>query len=243
MNKVIVQGGSVGLVTLALLIYSIAFSNGAPTCNKYTVNTFLYILMGILTIFMSTVTLGDMKIGELPWYVTFIVSIISILGLHYVKAENVGVSHLIWLVLMVSLGASLLPIYKYGKRGMITQTAIVTAIMVGIMTGFAFWKPEMIKTSWQNGLILVLLAGIILEFVNIFFVKSNGFDKMLNYGMIALFSVFLMIDTKEIQERGRECKFPNYPKSSVSVIMDIVNLFIRLLSVGSGNKNRGLSRR
>ena len=234
MNKVMQM---TGLLIALIFTYANAFVNGMPTCNDYTLNTYMYILLGLTTIFVVSKTLSDKGINVPNGLIAFIISIASLFAVMYINPKEIILNHAAWLTFLISIAMFIAPIYKKYNKNVLTQTIVSTIFVVLGMTAVVYTKPELMNTSWNSVLAVALFSGIILELVNAFLIKNVGFQKFLTYAFVILFSVFLLVDTKEIKERSKKCKdTPDYPKGSLDVLMDIVNLFLRLLSLKGRRK-------
>ena len=122
------------------------------------------------------------------------------------------------------------------------KTLISVVVIVLILTTIAFLKPEYISLSWGSGLLVALTCGIIIQLVQYFIGgTSSKFNLVLSYFFVLLFSLYLLYDTKVLQVKAANCKnmldtfkiYPNYPRESLGIILDILNLFTNL-----GNINR-----
>lgn len=53
-------------------------------------------------------------------------------------------------------------------------------------------------------------------------------DELLSWGFVVLFSLLLLYDTKRLQVHARRCVVPDYINDSVSIFLDVSNLFANL---------------
>ena len=117
------------------------------------------------------------------------------------------------------------------------RTLITTLVIVLGLTAVAFYKPEMISLSWGPILITLLEIGIVMRILNIFLNKNpNTQGKMsyiLSYVFIIIFSFLLLYDTKKLQVNAKKCIIPDYVNESISIFLDIINLFSNLGRVNS----------
>ena len=114
------------------------------------------------------------------------------------------------------------------------NTVIVTLLTTGILIAFsviAFLKPEWISLSWGPVFVcFFLLGGIIGELCYYFFSKDrkvSGRSKTFSYFFIALFTLFILYDTKKIQVNAKNCKTKtvDYINESLGIVLDALNLF------------------
>lgn len=83
--------------------------------------------------------------------------------------------------------------------------------------------------SLFGGICILLLASI----VQIFFPFSEGFQLALAIGGVIIFSGYIIFDTYLIFNRYSP---EDYIMASVSLYMDIINLFIRILQILSATQ-------
>ena len=51
---------------------------------------------------------------------------------------------------------------------------------------------------------------------------------ILSYVFIIIFSFLLLYDTKKLQVNAKKCIIPDYVNESISIFLDIINLFSNL---------------
>lgn len=92
------------------------------------------------------------------------------------------------------------------------------------------------------GLLVALLASILFSLINIFTAKSQesflNFAKIIAYVGIVIFSIFISYDTSRIFQNEKLCnlqRIPNYPQESYIFLLDIVNIFNKILFI-KGNE-------
>ena len=126
------------------------------------------------------------------------------------------------------------------EKNVFNETIITTIIMVVAITFLAFWKPELISLKLGSILLVALIAGIIMRLVQFF--TGNSSNKNMNlifaYIFVILFSLFLLYDTKLLQVKAVHCETlikkgikPNYPRESMNIFLDLINLFANLGSL------------
>ncbi len=233
-------------------IVNSAFKDGKFTCNRYILNTYLYVSLAIIfiSLILSILRYHDIFLFEkfkerlgLLFILLFIGTIATIIGMRFVSPQRVILKHLLWITFIVLMALSFHPIhYMYGKAGLdklINSAFLTTLILVLALTAFAFYKPELISLSWGPVLFFLLLAAIVMELI-IFFIKGytpSNLHRGMSYILIGIFIGYLLYDTKLLQIRSKLCtkETADYLKESLNIFLDIWNLFIRILSVSNRN--------
>ena len=135
--------------------------------------------------------------------------------------------------------APLFYLVKNDNSQKVFSALISTLVVFFVSTLVAFLGHDSIKQYLgQFGLMLfvILFSIILIEVYYIFIAKSypENTHRMISYFVIALFSFYVVYDTVRIKERGKLCSKQNpanYPQESLSFVLDVINIFVRFLSL------------
>lgn len=256
-NSILIMGAILSLVVMSILNNS--FKNGTFTCDKYILNTYLYLILAIIfvALLVQTLTYNNVTVFEsmmmnhriLYMIGIFILLIISILGISLTDPKNIVKKHFFWLMFVTFSAILFQPLHmmyiKAGLQDVIIHSLVMTFILVSILTTIAFVKPDFIKPSWGPILFFALLGAIIVELFAI--MTGNYNNRIINYVVIAIFIGYLLYDTKFMRVRAKKCledcdyysfnRFdhsskcvkPDYIRESINIFLDIYNLFLRIL--------------
>ena len=248
-EKLIPVYGLIGILSLIIVkVYNTAFKDGKFTCNRYILNTYLYILLALIIMSLQNITMERQNVpvdsifgifggGWVGVILLLVVSLGLLMFLLSINPQNVVLKHIVWLVFVLYLGLLAYPSYVQTIQ---ENTVIVTLLTtIGILVAFsviAFLKPEWISLSWGPILCFFLLGGIIGELCYYFFSKDrkvSGRSKGLSYFFIALFTLFILYDTKKIQVNAKSCKTKtvDYINESLGIVLDALNLFQNIADV------------
>lgn len=158
----------------------------------------------------------------------------SFLGMFIAKiAKNPVVSYIGFLVMAVSMGIILV-----GYLGFFTDVEIVKAIVdTGIITIFFIVLSIIFPAFFEKlgrVLFIALAAEIVLELISTFFFHYSG--NIYDYIVIAIFCLYTGYDWHRAQRcpHTADCAVD----SAVDLYLDIINLFIRILSILGGKRSR-----
>ena len=243
MNKILISLLSV-LLVFCVLVYSIAinsFKNSKFTCNKYLLNTYLYILLtfNILAIMMLSMEYKNVNFRPslTIFFIIFLLSLGCIFAIHAIDSEQVLLKHLVWLTFVIFIGLIFYPMYSSIPDKKIIISALITTLsLVLVLSAFAYAKPEYISLSWGPVLLFLLIGVIIFELITLIIMGyTNSYNSMLlrgiSYFVIFLFMGFILYDTKRLQINAKECVKADYIKESLSLFLDIFNIFVRILGL------------
>ena len=233
------------IISLISLILNKAITKGKFTCKNYILNLYLYLSLAISLLAFTTIILEKVKINSSIYkkliFASFLVCIICIFSIYLV--ENIYISHFIWLLFIISIGMSFLPIVNILKENNdFVKTLVTVTVLVLLLTALAFYKPEYISLNWGNFLIVALIVGIIIRFIQLLIGEpTSKFNLLLSYAFVLLFSFYLLYDTKLQQIKALKCQdlvnnfkiYPNYPRESLGIFLDIINLFSNIGRINS----------
>ena len=240
----------IGLVGILLItIYNSAFNKGRFTCQKYILNTYLYLLLSVLLVTLEVLLFeyNDVKVidiyGHLTGWIPVILTFVAIIGLLVITLmidpKNVLLKHIAYFTFILASGLLVYPSYTIAKNNNVILQVLFS--LVGILVFFsavAFAKPEWISLSW-GPVLLFLLIGAIIALIVSYIVgrknKRNRVPKPLSYFIIGLFILFVLYDTKLIQVHAKTCsvKTADYINESLGVFIDALNLFQQLVNVNT----------
>jgi FtsH-binding integral membrane protein len=236
------------IVVLAVLVF-ITYNNINKTVTEktYLVNNYLYIFIGLLlmtlfsAIFDKYKTLDNLTVIKL--FAIFILSLFVLFGLIFTPTQNIITKHLLWVGFLLILSVITYGAYKIALESDILPNILITSgVIVAVMSYVALnTKPEVFD-SMGYYLFIGLLALIIFQLVDIIFASPESLmsrNKIYGFITVILFSGFLIYDTQQIRQMGhimtKVCNGSldpktcvDYPTQSLSLILDIVNLFTGL---------------
>lgn len=234
----------VALLIIICVLFSIllnSFENGKFTCNKYILNTYLYVILTFNIIALVCLGLEHKKInfkfsiGQTIGI--FILTLLLLVSLHFIKAENIIPKHLVWLLFVLGISLVFYPMYSiYEDKSVILSAAFTTIMLTLILSIVAYMRPEWISFKAGPILFMLLLGGLIME-ISLLVIYRKNYGKISNllrfmsYFFILVFMGYILYDTKMLQIRAKECIKADYIQESLHLFLDIFNIFVRLLGL------------
>lgn len=204
-----------GLGLLVTTVTALFISNTPALVEAIFTNTALF--WGIIIAQFGLVFVISLAINKLS------PAVAGILFLAYSATVGVTIS----LMLLVYTGESV--VMAFGT----------TAAVFGAMTIFAF-TTKMDLTKWGTFLTMGLIGLIIASLLNVFIFRSSGFDLMLSYFGVLLFTALTAYDTYQIKKMAESPELAMAGSDAVlklSIIgalklyLDFINLFLYLLRI------------
>lgn len=244
------------IVVICILIGNYAFKNGSLTCDHYVLNTYLYIILAILLVFM--VVLINDKYGIfnsfLLWMsqgsmiriiIICIILLILLLGLSYallkVNPNNIVASNTIWTLLILILGISLIPTIWFGRLENVVGIAGISTILITIGVGLLgyYYGDEIVTFDWDKYLNYALMALIGIIFIGMFIIENPetmvNFIFIISILILIIFILLLLSNHKKLKENSEKCidgkTVPNYPVESFNIFIKMLNIFQELIRI------------
>jgi FtsH-binding integral membrane protein len=242
MNTLLIQI-FVALLFFICVIFGIANSairNKQFVCNRYILNTYLYIILTLNIIALQVLIMEYKNVSFNPnmliYLGVFILTILCILGMHKISPKQIILKHIVWITFIILMGLMFYPMYTLyiNQKGLIVSAILTTLILFLGLSAIAYLKPEYISLSWGPVLAMLLIGVIIIELLTLLFAGDNTSKifKYTSYFVIGIFMLFILYDTKRLQINAKNCIIADYISESVKLFLDIWNIFIRLLSLG-----------
>lgn len=167
--------------------------------------------------------------GLLVFIVTLIAPFIVLFPLHcYRNHHPVNLVLLTLLTVLIAFAVGLSCSFSPGK--VVLLTGILTSVVVVTLTLYTFWAAARGHDFSFLGpfLMVSLLVLIVFSFIQIFIPFGKLGSTIFGLLITIIFSGFIIYDTDNLIKR---CKYDEYVWASVTLYLDIVNLFLGMLGV------------
>ena len=117
---------------------------------------------------------------------------------------------------------------------------VVVSSLIFAVLGFIGYKTDKDLSSWCTYLTVFLIAGIVLSFINLFIIKSTGFDLILDWFVLALFFGITVYDINKMKILQADPSFESdkiHIYCAMQLYLDFVNIFLRILSIFGKRKD------
>ena len=172
-------------------------------------------------------------LGGLPWFITIILTFISLFGI-FLTGPGSPIQYLFFVAFAAFIGQSEHAFVELdSQKGVLTDILITVASIFAAMTALGFIDQQ--NLLGVGPYLFAGLVGLILAQVAVFLYQYFGGQseavnvdttwKWLAAFGAALFTVYIAYDTQRLKRDAAYSKTPNYPRDSLSLFLDIVNLF------------------
>lgn len=243
------------IVLVCIAIGHYAFKNGELTCDHYILNTYLYVILAIVLMFML-VLLND-KYGVFNSlldfffysasspFVSYIVMLILIITLSYaivhIPPQNIVASNAVWLLLVMLITIILIPSIYFGRVSGVVGIAGLFTIGIVLATGLVgyYYGDSLITFDWDFYLMWALVAWIVIFMAGMWMVKTSSelvnFIYIMSIASLIIFVLLLLSYFKTLKQNANKCvdgtMVPNYPLESWKLVIKMVNVFIDMIRI------------
>ena len=179
--------------------------------------------------------LGDMMIqvaSHLKWWMLLLAYMVPTLAGVFiaVRSTNALISFLGYNLVVLPIGLMLALILPSVPVGIVTKAMAITAMVTLTMLVLAVTVPQFFLGLGRT-LLVALLVGLVAEVVATFLLGYRG--MLFDWLFVILFSGYIGYDVSRSQAFPKT--LDNAVDSALDIYLDVVNLFIRLLSILSRN--------
>jgi modulator of FtsH protease len=208
--------------------FQTASQSSAIEINKVLKNTYMLLSM---TLAFSAVTAGVSMAMNLSHGVALIMMLVAFGLMFVVNKKADSASGVYWIFAFTGLmGASLGPMLSAyaampGGPAMIMQALGGTALIFFALSGYALTSKK--DFSFMGGFLMVGLIVVLVAMVANFFFAIPALSLAISAAVIMIMSGLILYDTSRIINGGER----NYIRATVSLYLNIYNIFVHLLSL------------
>jgi len=121
----------------------------------------------------------------------------------------------------------------------VTDPAIIPeafglAALIFVVFSLMSWRSKYNFLSWGKVLFILLIVAVVVSIVQIF-VQYSWVDIAIDVGVIVLFIGYILYDTQNILKRYPDDQYIN---ACVSLYLDFINIFVRLIDILLGRQRQ-----
>jgi FtsH-binding integral membrane protein len=153
-----------------------------------------------------------------------------------IRKLSLTVATIMFVIYSLINGVTLSSIFVAYEIKTIGTVFLITAATFGAMAVLGYTTKK--DLSGMGRFMLIALIGVIIAtLVNIFFLKSAGFDLLLSYAGVLIFAGLTAYDTQKIKEMCNSFEYADASAQklallgALSLYLDFINLFIYLLRI------------
>lgn len=213
--------------------------------NKIFGKTFFWMFLGLLGTaivaaytYYSGLFVNIILEGYFAGILILELVVVLLFSLLFRKLSPVAVGILYFVYSMVN-GVTLSTVFAVFELYSVVYLFIVSSLIFAVL-GFIGYKTNKDLSSWSTYITVFLIAGIVLSLINLFIIKSPGFDLALDWLVLALFFGITVYDINKMKLLQADPSL-NTDKihiyCAMQLYLDFINIFLRILSIFGKRKN------
>ena len=181
----------------------------------------------MMTIFQTPAIMWGLIIAELAIVIAISAAI---------NRLSLTTATLLFVLYSVLNGATFSLIFAVYTMSSIANVFFITAGTFGVMAAYGYFTKRDLS-SWGRLLLMALIGLIIATLVNVFLVKSSGFDLILSYAGVLILVGLTAYDTQKIKQMlAMQTDMGEGAQKvallgALSLYLDFINLFLYLLRI------------
>lgn len=157
--------------------------------------------------------------------------VIPLIGCFIAMNDNLPISFIGYNMIVLPIGLCLGPIANGIDPTIVQDAALITSIITGLMMFAGYTYPNLFKNL--GGVLFYSLLGLVIVRVLQMFIPALAGLTIIDYIAAGIFSVYIGYDMYRASTVGRT--YTNALHIAVSLYLDIINLFLTLVSIFSDN--------
>ena len=148
------------------------------------------------------------------------------------KLPPVAVGILYFVYSMLN-GVTLATVFAVFELSSIIYLFVISALVFGVFAIIGY-KTNKDLSSCGTYITVFLIAGIVLSVINLFIIKSPGFDLLIDWLILALFCGVTIYDINKIKMLQNIPEINQekiYIYCAMQLYLDFINIFLRILSI------------
>ena len=201
-----------------------------PGCQYFIANTFAHLLGGLLITGISTENPVINNIEKKPLTHLSIIILTFFLLFSVLYIEKGPLKYFVFMLFCITIGQMLSGFVKKLKLEDVLSNTLLTvgAIFFSMTTIALFDKGNML--GWEvylsAGLLGLILASIATIFMSKETKEANNIHMWISRFVVILFTLYIGFDVEVMKANAILCKSnPDYINESISLYLDIINLF------------------
>lgn len=157
--------------------------------------------------------------------------VLPIIGCFIAMSDNLPLSFIGYNMIVIPIGLCLGPIANLVSPTIVQDAALITAIITGLMMFAGYTYPNLFKNL--GGVLFYSLLGLVVVRILQMFIPALAGLTIIDYLAAGIFSLYIGYDMYRASTVGRT--YTNALHIAVSLYLDIINLFLTLVSIFSNN--------
>lgn len=154
------------------------------------------------------------------------------------KLSPTAVGILFFIYSMINV-VTLCTVFAIFELNSVVSLFVASSLIFAVL-GYIGYNTNKDLSSWGTYLSVFLIVGIVLSLINLFFLKSSGFDLILDWLILALFFGITVYDINKMKLLQASNLFDDnkiHIYCAMQLYLDFINIFLRIISIFGKRKD------
>lgn len=168
------------------------------------------------------------------WNALLILELVVVLLFSFLfkKLSPTAVGILFFIYSMIN-GVTLCTVFAIFELNSVVSLFVASSLIFAVL-GYIGYNTNKDLSSLGTYLSVFLIVGIVLSLINLFFLKSSGFDLMLDWLILTLFFGITVYDINKMKVLQASHLFDDnkiHIYCAMQLYLDFINIFLRIISI------------
>jgi FtsH-binding integral membrane protein len=205
-----------------------------PYVRQHLTRVYSLLGVGIAVAALGSASMFLTPLGKaIPYWLPAIGGFVPLLWLMWAPPANPQLKLGLFFAFTFLEGMAIAPIvYMSMAKGVLGTALVLTGAVFFGFSAAAYLSPRASLVAFQGPLYGMLLGLVAVSLLNMFYPTAFAHSLIL-YGGLALFSVFVAVDTQAMIERAR-CGAGDHVQDALQMFLNVINIFVRIAQMLRG---------
>lgn len=205
-----------------------------PHVRKHLMRVYNLLALGVGSAAVGSALMMLTPLGKtVPYFVPMLGSFVPLLWLLWAPPATVQARLALFFSFTFLEGMALAPLIKATMlKGVLGSALVLTGAVFLGFSAAALAAPRASMLALQGPLFGMLLGMVAISILNLFYPTAFAHSIVL-YGGLAIFSLFVAVDTQAMIERAA-CGSTDHVGDALQMFLNVVNIFVRIAAILRG---------
>mmetsp|Transcript_52431 Transcript_52431/g.161420 ORF Transcript_52431/g.161420 Transcript_52431/m.161420 type:complete len:272 (-) Transcript_52431:67-882(-) len=205
-----------------------------PQVRQHMLRVYNLLALGVGSAGVGSAAMMLTPLGKMiPYWLPMVGGFVPLLWLMWAPPASVQARLALFFAFTTLEGMTLAPLIKATMlKGVLGSALVLTAAIFVGFSAAALAAPRASMLALQGPLFGMLIGMVAISILNIFYPTAFAHSIVL-YGGLAIFSLFVAVDTQAMIERA-SCGANDHVGDALQMFLNVVNIFVRIASILRG---------
>lgn len=205
-----------------------------PQVRAHLARVYSLLAAGCATAGVASAAMFLTPLGRsIPHFVPLFGGFVPLLWLFYAPPKSVEGRLALFFTFCALEGMAIAPLVGMSMaKGVLGTSIVLTGCIFVGFSAAAYLSPRASMLKFQGPMIGMLIGMVAISLLNLIYPTAFAHSLIL-YGGLALFSMFMAVDTQAMIERAR-CGGSDHVQDALQMFLNVINVFVRIMQIMGG---------